>query len=327
MSTKSTSVSDRESAEKICAGGYLFYLYFSSFWNVMDFLMIISGFIYLVLEHYTTLDVYTLQDMWFVAQQKQIAELFGSLTLILAFFRILDYLTMWEFLGILIITIFKMLLDIAKFLIVFVIIVTGFSAAFHLSYSGTATDSYSSFGSATLLTFLTTPTGYQIPESGTNTLGFAGPIFGLISQVVYVFVGIILLLNLLIALMSETYEFMREQATVEYRWLLAQPFKTGFIFLWPSPFCVVHVIVLLLYVIWMILTSCCCRPSVRYSLYQQSKENIPKGLRVTCQNLFKGMVIQYFQTEEDKEDFENCLVNDLDSICEKEPDDKGKKKE
>jgi len=237
---------------------------------------------------------------------------------------------MWEFLGILIITIFKMLLDIARFLTVFVIIVTGFSTAFHLSYSGTDVSTYSVFGTATLTTFLTSPTGYEIPDYTHNVLGFAGPTFGLISQASYVFVGIILLLNLLIALMSETYEFMREQATVEYRWLLAHPFKTGFVYLWPSPFCVFHAFFLVILSPVYFLYKCFGDPTVtwwEYDFYLNSKEGIPSGLRDNYVRLYKGMVVHYFKNEVE-EDFDNYLVSDFDSLVEsKDNGEKEKEKE
>jgi len=134
-----------------------------------------------------------------------------------------------------------------------------------------------------------------------------------------VFVGIILLLNLLIALMSETYEFMREQATVEYRWLLAHPFKTGFVFLWPSPFCIFHLILLLLITPAFLVSFCVGNTRwllVDYQLYNKLKEDVPKGLKKNCQRLFKGMVVQYFKEalKDDKEEFERCLVFDHQSL-------------
>jgi len=60
------------------------------------------------------LKVYSLDDFWTFTQLVQISEVAGSLTIILAFFRVLHCFTLIEYLGIgiLIITIFKMFVDI-----------------------------------------------------------------------------------------------------------------------------------------------------------------------------------------------------------------------
>jgi len=297
-------------------------------------LMIISGFIYLAMQynagHY--LQNYTLQQIWNAAAEKEIAEAFGSITLILAYFRILDYLTLWQFLGVLIITIFKMLFDIAKFLIVFLVIVIGFAAGFHLSYSGTGIIGYKDFPQATLTTFLSSPTGYSIPDAGTNVLGFVGPYFGLFCQVLYVFIGIVLLLNLLIALMSETYEIMREQATMEYRWLVSQPFKEEFFRLWPSPLNILHIGVIILlplifvfYLIGWFFYALCCEGCCAC---ENDKEGIPQGLAINQQHLNSGMIINYFKATLEPGKFKEYLVSENNKFEFKDKEDsKGKRKD
>jgi len=44
----------------------------------------------LILQHTTIVDQYTLREIWNAILQKEIAEIFGSITLILAFVRVLD---------------------------------------------------------------------------------------------------------------------------------------------------------------------------------------------------------------------------------------------
>jgi len=287
----------------------------------MDVLMIVSGFAYLIMQHYAAKDLeqYTLHEVWFVASEKQIAEVFGSITIILAFFRILDYLTLWDFLGILIITIFKMMADIIRFLFIFVIVVIGFSAAFHLSYTGNGVDTWDDFGTGTLTTFLTSPTGYYIPEYGINVLGLAGTTFGLFCQVLYVFVGIILLLNLLVALMWETYNAMTEQATVEYRWHVTQPFKTGFVFLWPSPFTCLHVIFITLGSLLSTAGKLCgCAPiTKKYTGFENLRERVSPVDPTNYQFLMSGMIVHFFKKilRDDDDDFKKYLVSDNVVFC------------
>jgi len=107
-------------------------------------------------------------------------------------------------------------------------------------------DTYNEFLPGTLSTFITSYTGYYVPYYE-NVLVLAGPVFALIIQVIYVFVGLILLLNLLIALLWDTYAIMAEKANIEYRWLITKSFKTGGkMTLWPAPFTGLHVILLVL---------------------------------------------------------------------------------
>jgi len=327
LSYRTSSLSEREEAKRVCGPGAPFYLYLSSLWNIMDVIMIVSGFAYLLLQNHAAqaLDKYTLHEVWFVASEKQIAEVFGSITIVLAFFRIMDYLTLWEFLGILIITIFKMMADIIRFLFIFIIVVIGFSAGFHLSYTGNGIDTWDDFVTGTLTTFLTSPTGYYIPEYGINVLGLAGTTFGLVSQVIYVFIGIVLLLNLLVALMWETYNAMCEQATVEYRWHVTQPFKTGFVFLWHSPFTTLHVVFLTLGSMFRTIGKWCGYPmKKKYSSLEFLRERSSPGLPTNKRLLTSGMVVNFFRTvlSEDT-DYKRYLASDITTFS-KDTDEKGK---
>jgi len=288
----------------------------------MDVVMIVSGFTYLFVQHHAaqTLDKYTLQEVWVVASEKQVAEVFGSITVILAFFRILDYLTLWGFVGVLIITIFKMMADIVRFLFIFILVVIGFSAGFHLSYTGNGIDTWDDFVSGVLTTFLTSPTGYYIPDYGINLLGLAGPAFGFVCQVIYVFVGIILLLNLLVALMWETYNTMCEQATVEYRWHVSVPFKTSFSVLWPSPFTTLHIVCMTCMEFFLAVGRWCGAGKVnkKYGWYKQSREVVRPGLPTNYELLMRGMVVHYFKTLL-ADEYKTYLVQDNNVFANQDP--------
>jgi len=245
---------------------------------------------------------YTLEQVWDIAQRKEIAEVFGSITVLLAYFRVLDYLTLWKFLGVLIITIFKMIADIFRFLLVFSILAIGFSTAFHISYTGNGIDSWNDFFQGSLTTFITSYTGYYVPDYF-NLLAFAGPAFGLLIQVIYIFVGIILLLNLLIALLWDTYAVMSEKANLEFRWLITKPFKSGFSVLWPSPFTTLHVILLL----FSSLFDYCGLGEVRRK-YMQSKEQVSLRVIPTNSSLLGKAMISNFLKNELKDEYKNYVL-------------------
>jgi len=229
---------------------------------------------------------------------------------------------MWEFLGILILTIFKMFIDIGRFLIVFIIIVLGFTSAFHLSYSGTNISNYSDFASGNIYVFTTTPSGYSPPEYS-NILGLPGVGFGMFCQIIYIFVGIILLLNLLIALMSDTYQFMGEQATVEYRWLVAEPlFSANRVFaLWPSPFSVLQFVVGIPWLIYIICTD-------KFENFEEklNLEQLPDPSPSKAKMLYGNMVMHYFK-ENAGDDFEKFLLSDHSTLLGDKNTQKGKERE
>jgi len=176
--------------------------------------------------------------------------------------------------------------------------VIGFSSAFHLSFTGNGIDTWGDFVSGTITTFVTSPTGYYVPEYSNNILAFAGISFGIFTQVLYVFLGIILLLNLLVAVLWETYATVSVIAEVEYRWHVAQPFKTGFSFLWPSPFTIIHVFLLLCgSVIFAIGKWCGFKVTKKYDLYKRAREEVPPGLPTNHQLLMNGMVVHFLKAD------------------------------
>jgi len=227
--------------------------------------------------------------------------------------RVLDFVTMWEFLGILILTIFKMLIDIARFLIVFIIIVLGFTSAFHLSYSGTSVSSYAAFATGNIYVFTTTPSGYSPPEYF-NILGSPASGFGMFCQIIYVFIGIILLLNLLIALMSDTYQFMGGQAEEEYRWSVAEPlFGANRIFaLWPSPFSVLQFIIGVPWIIFELVFARLERFEERLKL-----EQLPEFSSSLARVLYANMVMHYFKENDELKQF---LMTDYGTLLGKKDD-------
>jgi len=272
-------------------------------WNIVDLVMIFSGFIYLAVPRYAVLMVpeYTLDNMWSLIYPIQVTSITGSLTLILAFFRLLYYLTPLEFLGILIITIFKMLSDILKFLIIFILVVLGFAATFHLSYNENA--DYINFAQSFMAVFISSTSGYNIPPVEANTLALTEPVFAVFFQLLCLFIAVILLLNLLIAIMGQTYDVMNNQAQREYRWLMFSLLRQLTRSLWPSPLNIIHLFLVLgvggaFYALNL---------DPKYSWYRKSKAQLPCSTQLKEIQLFKGIVRHYYQETLEKSEYSESL--------------------
>jgi len=176
--------------------------------------------------------------------QIQLIHVFMAVCIIIAYLRFLRYLTPIEFLGVVVITVFHMMEAVLRFGLIFIFIVLGFSAGFHSLY-GNLLDYYN-WTSATLNTLIRTLSGYQIPTY-TNLLAFPGPVVGLILHTLYIVIGVVLLLNFLIALMNSIYSEIQGNAKEQYRWMntigLTQLDYTP----WPPPFIILQAIFAVIY--------------------------------------------------------------------------------
>eukprot|EP01123_Difflugia_compressa_P013142 TRINITY_DN5928_c0_g1_i1.p1 TRINITY_DN5928_c0_g1~~TRINITY_DN5928_c0_g1_i1.p1 ORF type:complete len:565 (-),score=45.42 TRINITY_DN5928_c0_g1_i1:298-1992(-) len=140
------------------------YTYSTDLWNGLDFLMIFSGFVGLILckSAYQSLNTFTLDELWQVAYVEQLSRFFISFCVIITYFRFLHFLISLEYVGVLVITVFKMLETVLRFGIIMVIIMLGFSSGFHLLYDNLAM--YSTFTDSSLSTIISILSGYAIPD-------------------------------------------------------------------------------------------------------------------------------------------------------------------
>jgi len=199
---------------------YMF-LYITDFWNVLDIISITSGILYLILKHEASLQLqdYTLLEVWGVCQLVHIANFFGAVTVVSSVFRFLDYLIPSGVLGVLIITMFRMFLDVVRFIFIVATVSVGFAGAFYLFYSLISTD-FSTSQKANLNTFLGAFFGITIIDHN-NLFLFINTIAGFCFQVFFLLIGVVLLLNLVIALMNSTYEDMNNNSKQNYCFLIA----------------------------------------------------------------------------------------------------------
>eukprot|EP01125_Pyxidicula_operculata_P005601 TRINITY_DN1966_c0_g3_i2.p1 TRINITY_DN1966_c0_g3~~TRINITY_DN1966_c0_g3_i2.p1 ORF type:complete len:1307 (-),score=237.14 TRINITY_DN1966_c0_g3_i2:61-3981(-) len=216
--------------------------YFGDPWNVLDLVISITGIIATVLSHVpdSAIQNIDLVTFWDVSLQIQWSKILGSVCVVAAWVRLLNYFIPLPGLGTLVLTIQEMINAIFRWVLIFISILIGFSAAFTVLY-GANDPTVVNWQTAVLTTVQRTFGGFQLP-SYTNVLVDPTIVIGLILQVLYLLITVILLLNLLIALINTSYTDIQEAAETEYRWQLAQYIEelSG---LWPVPLNIVQIFV------------------------------------------------------------------------------------
>jgi len=127
-----------------------------------------------------------------------------------------------------------MIAEIFRFMVLFIFMAIGFSSAFHILFPQERI--YSTFTGSLLTTSIGIFSGYDIPEYN-NLLSFPVVSVGYFVQAACVLIGVVLLINFLIAMMSTIYDVIQDNSTAEYRWRMT---REGTLFLkisaWPVPF-------------------------------------------------------------------------------------------
>jgi hypothetical protein len=265
-----------------------FYTYVTEIWNVLDLIMIISGFVGLAYSRNASamVQTFSLQELWQVEYTNQISGVFLSICVVIAYFRFLNFLTHLEYVGVLVLTVFYMMTEIVRFMIIFIFISLGFSAAFHILYK---TDlAYSTWQDSLITTTLGLFSGYTFPDYY-NLLIFPYPIVGYIFQVAMIIIGIVLLLNFLIAMMSTIYDNFHENSTTEFRWAKTREITRLGEATWPIPFNIIQ----------FVLYPCCacCTVLITIFLCDPAAEVHPEFTLKEKESLFAEMVRAYFRAE------------------------------
>jgi hypothetical protein len=266
--------------------------YVNDLWNILDMFMILTGFVGLSVHNVAAakLTTFTIEELWDVVEIEQVSHVFISICVVIAFFRFLHFLIPWEYIGVLVITVFKMMDAIVRFVILFIFIALGFAAAFHMLYDNSQT--YSNFGDASLTTGIGIFSGYDVPDY-TNVLQFPSASAGYAFQVGCVIIGVVLLLNFLIAMMSTIYEAKRENSTEEYRWLMTRELTQLKLSQWPVPF---NIIQAPFACIACCAIMCDCEPR---------DEPLPEPARDdnVKQDLYANMTVSYFRETLSEKDY------------------------
>ncbi|GMI09868.1 hypothetical protein TrLO_g15274 [Triparma laevis f. longispina] len=129
---------------------------------------------------------------------------------IVLWIRMLDYLSLHRALGPAVRVMALMVNDLVTFSIVFGFVLIGFGSAFQTWFRNT-----SAFG--TIPNAIVSLFAYALGEFSFTEMQEESKVFGQIVLVIFLFIGTIMLLNLLIAILSHTYEKVQERSKEEYR--------------------------------------------------------------------------------------------------------------
>jgi len=132
-----------------------------------------------------------------------------------------------------------------------------------------------------------TLSGYQIPPYN-NLLVMPTPPLALVFQVIYVFIGLVLFMNLIIAILGSTYNYMQENATEEYRWTITRYLTQLKYSQWPSPLNLIQLIASGLYLLYLYF-------AVGNIELAFEGESFTSGLRINHFRLYSGIVQSYFE--------------------------------
>jgi len=279
------------------------YTYAIDIWNTLDMLMILSGTTGLALHNVAAASVsqFTIQEFWHVAFIDQLSNVSTSLCVVIAFFRILDFLIHWEYIGVLVITVFYMMSAIVRFVILFIFISIGFSAAFHMLYDNNPI--YSNFPNSVLTTSIGIFSGYQIPDFS-NLLFYPNAPTGYSFQVACVIIGVVLLLNFLIAMMNSIYNSIQENSTSEYRWLMTSEIAQLQYTPWPVPLNLLQ---------GCVACGCFCKALLTDDWDSLEPPENKIGHKVhndTKTLLYANMTISYFRETLSEEQYKSSLLFD-----------------
>ncbi len=207
--------------------------HFSDVWNLMD------------ISYTTCLAAWCIENFRsdLSPYHFQTGKLFLAASVIPLSISLLQYISVNKSLGILVITITKMIKnDIAQFLMIFVICTLGFVVAYISVFNSVDSIEYHSFANGAL-TLISAALGnfdftFFAQESDTSIYAF-----GAIIMIVYLIFTAVVLLNLLIARMSSTHDTIMRDA--EQEWAYNQAYNTksfllihekSFLCILPAPF-------------------------------------------------------------------------------------------
>jgi hypothetical protein len=276
------------------------YNYAIDLWNGLDLIMIATGIIGLSLHNIAAshLNTFTIHELWGVVMIEQVSHVFLALCAVIAYFRFLHFLIPWEYIGVLVITVFKMMDAIIRFGILFVFIALGFSTAFHLLYDNNPT--YSNFLDSSLTTGIGIFSGYDIPDYS-NLLSFPSSRAAYFFQIGCVVIGVVLLLNFLIAMMNSVYDDIRENSTQEYRWLMTRELTQVKYSTWPVPFVILQGV--------MGCGAMCCAIGCNCDIEHERPEQ--SGCSPEVKNLmYANMAVSYFRETLSETDYKKSLLFD-----------------
>jgi len=181
--------------------------------------------------------------------------------------------------------------------IIFIFISIGFSAAFHMLYDNLPI--YADLFHANFHTFTGIFSGYHIPDSSW-LLFYPNAFVGFIFQVLCILIGIVMLINFLIAMMNSVYTQIQVNSKQEYRWIMTRDITQVQETAWPVPLNLLQLVVV------AVLTCWCCKITVFNEEIDKESERRSNDKKDDVflekkKKLYANMAISYFR-ETMKED-------------------------
>jgi peptidoglycan hydrolase CwlO-like protein len=141
------------------------------------------------------------------------ANIINATAAVLLWFKLLHFMRPYQSTGPLVMMIFEIIADIRTFLLILAIVVVGFANAFYAILSKGPTSNYSTLYLAVRTSFSCMLGGYDLEELDDSTT----PVVLSIFWAVFMVIVAIVLLNVLIAIISDSYERLTALSTTNWR--------------------------------------------------------------------------------------------------------------
>ncbi|XP_002740283.1 short transient receptor potential channel 5-like [Saccoglossus kowalevskii] len=199
--------------------------YFTNYWNYIDLLIFVSFGSDISLRLLNCLDEIddTLQVFWFT---------WTALILTLACLRFFEHMYLTNYLGHLLLLFTELKGDVTRFLVIFIYVVLAFAFGFYYLYEGVKDSVFNNLESSITSLILTIFGGDPSEELNFgatpdhNTKGYyAYPMYRYMGFLLFTMFGtlcMLVLLNICIAMMSDTYTQLRENIDTEWKFLRAK---------------------------------------------------------------------------------------------------------
>jgi len=194
---------------------------------------------------------------------------------------------------------------VIRFGIIFLFIAIGFSASFHILYDNMLV--YQTWSGASISTAISIFYGYSIPPYY-NILSFPAAWVGYVFQVLLLIIGVVLLLNFLIAMMNSVYQEIVDKSEEEYRRQNARKLTQMGYTPWPIPLNIIQAVLCPAVLctgddddgkIPLCPLSCCKNPEV---------DKIYISDQNTKKLLYNNMVVGYFRETMTESKYEKATL-------------------
>lgn len=185
--------------------------YFSDKWNFFDILIILIFFIIILIRIYL-LVIFNTNE---VPYSLILSEHLLSVNIILVYLRILNVCQIHSILGPILLMLRKMIKDMIMFFCILSVFICGFSLGITKIYHRLENHKYSTISNTVLGLFCALFGSFEIEnfESDYQSIEY----FGITIFIIYLVIAVIILINLFIAMLSNSYAIIQEDSDIEWK--------------------------------------------------------------------------------------------------------------